>query len=58
MLEEALEIYRHGFRPSAHLDQPYAITDGHATVTDAPGWGVTINPEWLAGAQYQITSLD
>lgn len=25
MLEEALEIYRHGFRPSAHLDQPYVM---------------------------------
>ena len=40
------------------LGQPYAITDGHATVTDAPGWGVEINPDWLARAQYQISSLD
>ena len=34
---------------------PYAITDGKATVTDAPGWGVEISPEWLDGAQYQVS---
>ena len=35
------------------LNDPYAITDGHATVTDAPGWGVEINPDWLSRASYQ-----
>ena len=30
------------------VETPYAISDGHATVTDAPGWGVEISPEWLA----------
>ncbi len=39
------------------LDNPYAITDGHATVTDAPGWGVEINPDWLDRAQYQVSEL-
>ena len=32
---------------------PYGIEDGHATVTDAPGWGVEINPDWLNRATYQ-----
>ena len=31
---------------------PYAIDDGHATVTEAPGWGVAVAPEWLARAAY------
>jgi len=31
---------------------PYEIDDGHATVSDAPGWGVEIAPEWLARARY------
>ncbi|MGR3762312.1 mandelate racemase/muconate lactonizing enzyme family protein (plasmid) [Roseobacteraceae bacterium NS-SX3] len=34
------------------LDDPFAITDGQAHVTDAPGWGVRINPEWLAKSKY------
>lgn len=36
---------------------PYAITDGHATVTDAPGWGVEVDPDWLDRAQYQVSEL-
>lgn len=34
---------------------PYWIEDGHATVTDAPGWGVEIAPEWLARARYAVS---
>lgn len=34
---------------------PYVITDGKATVTDAPGWGVEVNPDWLARSRYQVT---
>jgi len=40
------------------LGQPYAITDGHAIVTDAPGWGIEINPVWLGKAEYQVSELD
>ncbi|MDA9271510.1 mandelate racemase/muconate lactonizing enzyme family protein, partial [Planktomarina sp.] len=32
--------------------------DGHARVTDAPGWGVEINPEWLAQSIYQISEVE
>ena len=39
------------------LGTPYAITDGHATVTDAPGWGVEINPDWLDKAVYKVSDL-
>ncbi|MEZ5913354.1 MAG: mandelate racemase/muconate lactonizing enzyme family protein [Paracoccaceae bacterium] len=34
---------------------PYVIADGKATVTDAPGWGVDVNPDWLARSRYQVT---
>jgi len=39
------------------VTSPYTITDGEATVTDAPGWGVEINPEWLSRSIYQISEL-
>lgn len=35
---------------------PYEIENGHATVTDAPGWGIEIAPEWLARSQYRIST--
>lgn len=37
------------------VTDPFAIEDGSVTVTDAPGWGVEINPDWLAKSQYQIS---
>ncbi len=39
------------------LGDPYAVTDGHLQVPAAPGWGVEINPEWLARASYQSSEL-
>jgi len=39
-----------------YVASPFAIDDGHATVADAPGWGVEIAPEWLARASYQATA--
>ena len=38
------------------VETPYTIESGHARVTDKPGWGVEINPEWLAQSAYQISS--
>lgn len=37
---------------------PYRIDDGQAIVTDAPGWGVEICPDWLARAHYSLSSAD
>lgn len=36
-------------------NDPYTIRDGKAMVTDEPGWGVEIDPEWLARSTYQIS---
>jgi len=34
---------------------PYDIHDGQAIVTDAPGWGVEVSPEWLARSCYMAS---
>jgi len=40
------------------VESPYEIRDGMATVTDAPGWGVEIDPDWLGSADHKISELD
>ena len=37
------------------VNDPYRVQNGHVTVTDAPGWGVEINPEWLARSVYLVS---
>ena len=32
---------------------PYDVVDGKVSVPKEPGWGVEINPEWLANAKYR-----
>ncbi|MEM9197423.1 MAG: mandelate racemase/muconate lactonizing enzyme family protein [Pseudomonadota bacterium] len=36
---------------------PYAIEEGHATVTEAPGWGAEPHPDWLAKSAYRVSDL-
>jgi L-alanine-DL-glutamate epimerase-like enolase superfamily enzyme len=38
-------------------NDPYVITDGHATITDEPGWGVEIDPTWLDKATYKVSAF-
>lgn len=35
------------------VKSPYNVKDGHVTVSDEPGWGITVDPEWLARSCYQ-----
>ncbi|WP_065332398.1 mandelate racemase/muconate lactonizing enzyme family protein [Tritonibacter mobilis] len=37
------------------VNDPYQITEGQAHVTDVPGWGVEICPEWLAKSTYKCS---
>lgn len=37
------------------LEDPYRVTDGHVTIPSSPGWGVEINPQWLAAAAYRCS---
>lgn len=39
------------------VQSPFEIENGCATVTDTPGWGVEICPEWLARSSYQRSSV-
>ena len=39
------------------IKSPYKIQNGHAYISDKPGWGVDIDPEWLAKSTYQISEL-
>lgn len=40
------------------LEDPFSIRDGRAFVGEAPGWGVEINPEWLARSRWRISELE
>ena len=51
---EGLDYYP--WQDQLFVEDPYAIVDGQATVTDAPGWGVEVNPAWLDTAQYDIST--
>ncbi len=50
---EGLDYYP--WQDGLFLNDPYRIDGGHATVTDAPGWGVVINPDWLARARHRVS---
>ena len=39
------------------VESPYAVADGKVTVTDAPGWGVEVNPAWLEASKHQISAV-
>jgi L-alanine-DL-glutamate epimerase-like enolase superfamily enzyme len=53
---EGLDYYP--WQQGLFTSDPYRIEDGHATVTDAPGWGVEVSPEWLAKAQHRVTETE
>ena len=36
---------------------PYTVEDGQVTITDAPGWGVEISPQWLERSAYQVSEV-
>jgi len=37
------------------LGQPFAVEAGALRVSEVPGWGLTINPEWLERATYRAS---
>ncbi|MBT6266171.1 MAG: mandelate racemase/muconate lactonizing enzyme family protein [Tateyamaria sp.] len=39
------------------VSSPFQIKDGNVAVTDAPGWGVEVNPNWLDKAIYKISKV-
>jgi L-alanine-DL-glutamate epimerase-like enolase superfamily enzyme len=54
-LEYSIEPRRWDIAPYGPVPE---VVDGHAAVPDGPGWGVDVNPSWLADADRQITRAD
>lgn len=50
---EGLDYYP--WQDKLFIDSPYEIENGKATVSDAPGWGATPNPHWIANATHTIS---
>ncbi len=51
---EGLDYYP--WQDGLFLGDPYRVADGHVTIPDSPGWGVTINPAWLDRAEHRASS--
>ncbi len=39
-------------------DDPFKIEDGRVEITDLPGWGVSVHPDWLSCSTYQISEKE
>jgi len=40
------------------LNNPFKIEDGKITVSEAPGWGIKINPKWIEESNYTISEIN
>ena len=40
------------------IGDPFAVDAGRVRIPEGPGWGVDINPAWLANAAYASSTLD
>ncbi|HMM62698.1 MAG TPA: mandelate racemase/muconate lactonizing enzyme family protein [Mesorhizobium sp.] len=40
------------------VKSPYTVEDGMVAISDEPGWGVEIDPEWLAKSDYQVSEVE
>jgi L-alanine-DL-glutamate epimerase-like enolase superfamily enzyme len=40
------------------LTDPYRVEDGRVRISDEPGWGLEVSPEWLGRATYEASKLD
>ena len=36
-------------------NDPYRVEDGHMAISGEPGWGIEIEPEWLARSRYHVS---
>lgn len=52
---EGLDYYP--WQNELFLGDPFRVVDGCVTIPSEPGWGVEINPQWLAKAKYQASNL-
>jgi len=40
------------------MNDPFLVQDGKVKISDAPGWGIEINQNWLNTADYSISEID
>ena len=40
------------------LDHPFEVKNGCVNITDKPGWGVEINPNWLETSEYRVSEIN
>ena len=52
---EGFEYYP--WQKDLFLGNPFAIEGGKVQIPQGPGWGVEINPAWLAKAKYQVSEI-
>ena len=36
------------------FDKPFEVKNGSVNISDKPGWGVDINPQWIETAAYGV----
>lgn len=53
---EGLDYYP--WQTGLFIEDPYKVEDGHVEITDRPGWGVEIDPQWLDKAQYKVSEVE
>ena len=53
---EGLDYYP--WQDELFVEPPFTPVGGKVTVTDAPGWGVAVNPDWLAKSAYRVSVSD
>ena len=39
------------------LENPYYVRNGKVTISDKPGWGIEIQPDWLEKSSYQCSEI-
>ncbi|MBK1871285.1 mandelate racemase/muconate lactonizing enzyme family protein [Aestuariivirga sp. YIM B02566] len=52
---EGLDYYP--WQDGLFVEDPYKVVDGHVEISDRPGWGVEVNPQWLDRAQHKVSEL-
>ena len=40
------------------LDDPFEVKNGCVSITDKPGWGIEINPNWLETSEYRVSEIN
>jgi L-alanine-DL-glutamate epimerase-like enolase superfamily enzyme len=58
-LEYSIEgPYSQQWADAFFTQKPYEVRDGQVEVSDRPGWGVEVNPAFLATCSHKVTALE